>query len=664
MSLSLHIYERPGGKQLSDDLATVASGIRWSTVVPGGDKALEFTLHRHRMAKWPDLEERGYVEATWNGMVVWGGLLMTKEDVSDGVITVHCEGFYFSHLRDLEFDTSSSTAYTPGAAILLVVDASAPLIVADSRTVDDHDSYTIALNQEQYRRVYPQELFEEISSLGSDNGIYWDAYIVGQTLWHQPRTTDRVDWQLRHTDGLFRRAADYNLIRNAVRCEYRTLDGETAVTAQFRDDASIATWTKGVPREITLRENERTLAQANAIAKSFLNFHKDPHDQLKVDTSVIYDPNGLESPLALVRAGQTVRVPDDNTVRFIVETSYDHAEQRMNIIPEHGWTRPDLIHQIKQTQQQSYWWFFGRRMGPGLGRMNIDVARSIHKTRHNAGQPDAINAPSLGGVGSGSGNVPINDGTVQTGLNAEKVGGQTGPFYKANDSPAFNNVTANDVTSNSIGAIGLCDVGFLNADDGANVDGNLTANGIDVGSGGLDVFGSMSAGSASFGPISVTNLTNTGPKEALIIRDDDTPVYFVAMEGDITRFVCGATLTVAQRNLPDDQLLAQIVPTLPDEFLDTTEAPYMVLSRGAGVNQTGAAVGHHALIVAPCRSDLLNQIAPFGQDQTPLWETEYAAEIERADELEDEDEQAARKARAAERRDAQRERAKQRRDRG
>jgi hypothetical protein len=696
----IHVYDYPGGKQLSGDLFPFAQNVGWSTKAPGGDASLSFSLKRNASRKfdWPDLRPLAYVRVTGRvGNPIWGGRIVVPEYDDSGNISLKAEGLYYTAATDEEFDSTSTTDETPANAIEQVVRYSCPWIILPGDFFShDHASFYFRFAYRHYRHIKPKIFFRHVSKLGSASGRVHDVMVKDQVLTYKVRNSTVAYWSLPSKHGVLKRAADVEKLYNKVAVQYRQTNGKLIETTFGENTQSQNKY--GVVRTRTLRENELTDAQATSLRDTYLNFYSDLYDQYNIQTGEIFGLHNEKMPLGLVRAGDVIYVEGIGNL-FIAETSFNADSNTLQIIPEHGWTDPDFIKKVSETtnfvEENTYYSTGGVALTP----QDRDTARYDHVDDHyGLGGGPALDATQLDNVGNTSGYVPISDGNVNSNLNADKLDGydaedfsavghthtninadQLDGYHAGNSSgqiPISNgtmNVNLNadqldgyhgssyyrsgaDATFNTIGSTSTCDLEYVQIDQWLHVDGDVTFNGdLTMPYGQFDIQGYVDVGSLDVD----YNLHVYGTKNSIIALADDRIVKFTAMEGEITRFVCQVPITAVQAAQTDLAVLQAVVPTLPADYLDCTEAPYMILTKGASVNADGTASGFYALIVAPAKSTLWVQQTPYGEPgELPVWQLWFDREVTKINartDLTDEEKQQLIQA-ATERRDLWRER--------
>lgn len=562
----VHLFDAPNGRPISDDLGLVAEGLRYTTKLPGGFDLASFALKRDGLENWPDLKPFAHVEIRDQGVLVFAGRLMPVARGNQFAVSCTVVGYYFSHLADNEFDSSSSSNRKPKAAIEEVVAQAAPLIVVLPGLVQDHDSWTVNLSQQNYRRIRPVDLFDQFSTLGDNAGNIWDVAVWDQQrIWFQPRDYTRVTHQLDTAEGVIEIVPDPSELWNEVRVEYRTTAGATAVTGTYRDQDSIDRY--GVTRSITLRENEITASMAASLAQTFLAFHKHLHPKISIKTTRIFNAAGGPVPCGQVRAGAVVRVPGIGDL-FIVETDYDAESGELTLTPEHGFRDADMAKRLMLTEQRVRQQALNQSSGYTGTRVNPDVMRS--------------------------------DGAYDKATSDGKYALIADVYNKSQAQNQFVDA-AGDTMSGALTVNAKFTVGN---NGGSLIQGNSHFGSVGVGTDADGVTGNMKVAGA---------LNVLGTKNSLIIEPDDSETRFAAQEGDVARFVTTVDLTPEEAALSWPELGPLIVSRLPAPFTRNVDAPYMVhLTDLLGAD--GAPAGQRAMVIAPARSDLPCQMVPFGME--------------------------------------------------
>lgn len=593
---ALVIFDRPGGVQISADLARVAGGLSWATAAIGGFKDAEWQLERGGIEEWADLRSYAHVEIRDRLGLIWEGRLQPVETNNEGQITCRAEGYFFTSAKDERYRTSSSSNRNPDDALREIFGAKAPLIDLNRGTIEPNGSFTIDFSDQQYQGITPRDYAEQISAFGDSEGnlrvvAVWDD----RALSYRPLGKDAVIYTFEDNDGLYTAAPDPDQHFNVVWVQYRAADGSVAYSSTHRDDESIRFY--GIEKEFEVKENDISSAMAESLAATELKRHKELQTRVSIRLKRIRNAAGAPVPVGRVRAGDVIRIPGIGD-RVIMETRYSHESGELEIIPEYGWTEANPFTRLGMTEKKAAAAGNYQAGTTGTTLENRDAARSdasyLKADTYDKATADGRFANTSGDTFSGpvtmSAGATVNNGLVGNGGQTFSGSLSAGPIDATNVSvdalgvgrpaPAFSGILeCNSATIfGTLGTTSTADLEFLQVDQTAQIDGTLNV---------------------------------TGTKNAVIYEPDGTITRFAAMEGEITRFVVAVDLSPAEAALVWGDLGPVIVGRLPAAFVRNVEPQFTpVVSPVLGAD--GVPSGYRCLVIAPARADLPCQMEPFG----------------------------------------------------
>jgi hypothetical protein len=336
------------------------TGLSFESCNPGGFTVANFTVRRDPRLWWPDLKTYNRISIGGGSQRYWEGYI-DKPDRQMGFdeVQVGCLG-WSSQLNELgaTADVYATTATYKASTFITGVMLADTDIDIVAGTVETGD-YAYPIGTKWTLAPYT-EYYQCMEQFNSGNNYDWGVWL-DLAFDYADKDTTTIDWFVKVGDCDDIRVA-YNPEQycNRVIVSY-TQDGSHNQTVTVNNTTEQSKYGRVVTHLVTL-PGRITTAGATQVANTYLAEHEVLRVSAEFTTTRVYTINGTEGDLALVRAGENVRILDwiptqellgygvsDISTFQIKRTLYNRDDKTLDITPTEFISSVDITISRLQT---------------------------------------------------------------------------------------------------------------------------------------------------------------------------------------------------------------------------------------------------------------------------------------------------------------------------